>query len=302
MATRRAWLVLALLAALGCDEAVRAGPERAEPKLELPEGGTDPDKLRVGVTPHSGPDTVELYEPLFRHLARALGRPIAGVTADSYDGLAGLVNDRSVDVGIFSPLAYVKARRSLAAVPIATATREGSPTYVGYLVTRGSWPPPALDGLKGKRIAWVDRSSTSGWLYPRALLRERGFDPDGFFASSPTFADNHTAAVRMVIGGDVDVAAVASPFVDPGPRSVEEADALLVVAKTRRIPLDAVVVRNDLRRELGVQIQKALLKLHDAPEASELHQSWGVNGFVRPDGRYDEIARLDEEEPPAASP
>jgi phosphonate transport system substrate-binding protein len=281
-------LLVACLAA--CDEGVRPNPDRAEPELDLPARGNVPSELRVGVTPHSGKDTAALYEPVFVYLERVLERPVRGVTADNWDGLAELVNSGKVEIGIFSPLSYVKARRTLRAVPIATATRRGSPTYVGYLVTQGSWPPPALEELEHKRIAYVDRSSTSGWLYPRALLRERGFDPDTFFAAPPVFAGDHKEAVRLVSTGEVDVAAIASPSDDT------ELDALQVVAKTRRIPLDCVVIRNDIQRDLGKRLQAALIDLVHAPEAAGLQQSWGMNGFVRPDGRYDEIARLYDQE------
>lgn len=300
--TRRelAKLALAVTMLVGCDPGVRPDPDRVDPELALPQKGTVPLDLRIGVTPHSGQDTASLSQPLFDYLERKLEQPVKGVTAKDYDSLAELVTTGRVDVGIFSPLSYVKEKDSMRAVAIATATQHDSPTYVGYIVTVGQWPPPTLESLKGKRIAYVHKSSSSGWLYPRALLRERGIDPDNFFAKPPVFAKDHKEALRLLAVGDVEVAAVSGPFVDPGTLNPliddVERESLQVVAKTDRIPFDCVVVRDDIQRDLGERLQKALFDFVHAPEAAQLQKKWGMNGFVRPEGRYDDLARLYEAE------
>jgi phosphate/phosphite/phosphonate ABC transporter binding protein len=183
-------------------------------------------------------------------------------------------------------------------IAIATASKGGSPTYLGYLVTRRDEGenPVLLESLRGKRVAWVNRSSTSGYLYPRAMLQSKNIQADAFFASPPVFAGNHKKALQMVIDGEVDVAAVAAPFVDPGRGRAPVDDlatrgTLAVVAKTSRIPLDCIVVHKKLQRTLADRFRSALLALINDAEASRtLAASWGINGFVAADDRrYDEI-------------
>ncbi|MFO0645144.1 MAG: PhnD/SsuA/transferrin family substrate-binding protein [Polyangiales bacterium] len=48
--------------------------------------------------------------------------------------------------------------------------------------------------MRGASIAWVDPTSTSGYVIPRYLVIERGFDPSRFF-SRQVFAGQHDAAV-----------------------------------------------------------------------------------------------------------
>jgi len=288
---RRGMLTLLLAAPLaGCSETATKDTAHVLRIDELSETGAVPDVLRVGVPPSSGSKTAERLQPLFDFLARELGSKVEGKTAANYDDLAKLVNKGEVEVGIFSPLAFVKARYTLDAVPIATATRRGSPTYLGYLVIRrddvmaSGAAPPQLESLRGERVAWVDESSTSGYLYPRALLRGRGFDPDSFFAAEPLFAGNHAAALKALHDRKVDVAAAASPFVDPDSDSaVSFASELVVVAKTERIPHDCVVVHKRLQRQLGKDVRDALRQLHKDRKASDaLDKSWGLGGFVPP--------------------
>ena len=54
-------------------------------------------------------------------------------------------------------------------------------------------------------------------------------------------------------------------------------------APKQRIPLDCVVVRNDISRGVAMQLRDALLTLHhDGTVSTALRDSWGMNGFVEP--------------------
>lgn len=315
--TRRSWLghmglatvSLSPLAGLvGCSEPIKANKEKTDALMALSPQGAVPPVIRIGITPSTGEDTGARLQPLVDYLERAFGVTAEGVTAEGYDHLAVLVQEQAVEIGIFSPLSYVKAlEKKVEAVAIATATRNGSPTYLGYLVAnreKHGERLPMLDEFRGKRVAWVNKSSTSGYLYPRAMLHERGIDPDVFFAEQ-RFAKNHKDALRMVRDGEADLAAAASSFVDPD--AVQIADEpegevgereghseFVVVAKTRHIPLDCVVVHKRLQRDLGMTLRKALEALVHDPVANEkLGQTWGLDGFVRPMHRgYQEIARV----------
>ena len=266
---------------------------RADPLEQLSPDGIAPSELRVGIPPSSGADTHRRLAPLFDYLSAELGRAVVGVTTSAYDQLAVKMRSRALEVGVFSPAAYALARGDLDAVALATGTRNGSPTYLGYLVVHED-RRPTLAELQGRRVAWVEIESTSGYLYPRAMLRKKGHDPTRFF-SAELFAGNHQSALEMVLSGDVDVAAAASPFVDRGTAtSVAGAERLTVVAKTARIPRDCIVVQRGLQRELAMKLREALLGLSRHPHvASLLEGSWGLDGFVPPLHRlYDEVAEL----------
>ena len=295
MLTRRKSLALlagSLLAA--CDDRVVAPKkDEADPLIELATDGARPDTVRIGITPSRGKTTHELLAPLYEYLSAKLDRNVAGVTAESYEQLSSLVREQKVELGVFSPAAYVTARSSLDAIAIATATRNGSPTYLGYLVTQRQKVRPLLTDLRGRTIAWVNKNSTSGYIYPRAMLRAKGIDPDTFFGKQ-IFAGDHEASVKLAMEDPELVAAAASPFVNPEtPTMVQDAfTSLMVVAKTKRIPLDCIVIHKRMQRALAADIRTALLDLvFDHAISYKLDVSWGLDGFVRP-MRYDEVARV----------
>lgn len=255
------------------------------------------ERVRVVVTPISGPDTAAAVAPLEAYLEEYLGIDVDVDVAKSYDALEHRLamdadEPRAADVAVISPLAYVSARRRVELVPIAGASSHGSPTYSGYLVVRKKRQElQALGDLKGTRIAWVHELSTSGYLYPRSLIRWRGHDPEVFFDESPgqtgdgaplPFAGDHISALKAVVNGDVDVAAVSSSYMRPGREFAGlDGSALRVVAKTERIPFDCVVVRPEVPAGTAVALQNALLQLeHHEDVSQQLASRWAFGSFV----------------------
>jgi phosphonate transport system substrate-binding protein len=281
-------------------------------------GGFDP--LRADAGPLGAP-AVELGRPLvfvvspfYRdvpaadgHAALAswlsarIGVPVEIQAPDAYahESLAlGLANG-SIDVAELSPYAYVLIEeRGLGVVPLATTVAHGSSSYAAYIVARRGNGVRAVEDLRGRRVAFVDRFSTSGYLLPLALLERRGLKPDRDFAL--TLAGSHPAALALVRDGGADAAAVASDILI-GNSGL--AGPLRVIAKAGRIPYDVVVARRDLDPALAARVRAALLALsiHDEQGRAALKAFAAVDGFMPvPAGHYDEVRALVRA--PATSP
>ncbi len=292
-----AWLAAFVIGTLfgACSDGAQQASPEADPLSALPAHASPPHTLVVGLTPGDGPAaSVERTRPLARYLQGRLHMAVQLRAASSYGELSDLVRSGGAQVALFAPADWVDQRHRLPVVPIASATRNGAPTYVGYLVVADAHRFPTLGSLRGARVAWVDPASAGGYQFPRALLRFRGYDPDHFFGGE-VFAGDHPAALRKVLDGEVDVAAVASSFIDQGmAETLPGADRVTTVAKTARIPYDCVVVRRDLNRSLARRLRTALLDFADDEQAVHALKSLsGIDGFLPvARGRYTGVARV----------
>lgn len=275
-------------------------PREAEPPPEAnfvaPPGF---QRLVISTTPYLEPEALQRsYEQLANYLSGALHVPVEVVRADSYSSLGELMRQGQVDLGSFSPLSYVRARHAdPGLLPVVNFIADGSATSAGYIVVKADGPLQTLEDLAGKRFAFVDPSSTTGFLYPRALLRSKGIDPRRYF-SQTFFAGNHEAALMAVYEGRADAAATYQGAL-PALRRNEHVDPLSfrIIAKTLRTPKDIFCARAGLPPKVLTQIRRALLALSvRTAQGRAILGPLDVNGFIPAEDRmYDTVREVESQ-------
>lgn len=293
-------IVLAAVALCAC-EAPRpvAPPRQAEPgpaeDFRPPPGFT---RLTISTTPYLDPDRLhDSFEPLAAYLKAKLQiDEVEIVTAKSYAHLGELMREGRVDIGSFSPLSFVRARREDRSMqPLVSFISDGSATSAGYVVVKTDGPLRTLEDLQKRSFAYVDPSSTTGFLYPQVLMRSKGINPDSYF-SRTEFTGNHEASLLAVFEGKVDGAAIYQGALRALQRN-RGIDPLnfRIVAKTMRTPKDIFCARAGLPPEVVTQIRRALLALSvRTGEGRRILTPMDVNGFIPADpSLYDAVGEVD---------
>lgn len=127
-----------------------------------------------------------------------------------------------------------------------------------------------MSDLKGHTFAFVDPSSASGHLFPKAGLEQAGFDPEKLF-SRVIFSGSHDASILAVANRKVDAAAVADRILaNAVARGLVKDDDLQVVWSSRPIPESPMVWRKNLDPALKEKVAAALASIKDVP--------WGDQG------------------------
>ena len=225
-----------------------------------------PQELKFGFTPVlSEPEMRAEFEPLMTYLSGAIGQKVTLYIAKDYGDLRTQMENGAVDIGSFSPFAYVDAARGGKIRIIAQSIIEGSSTYRGIIVARRDSGLKSIADLKGKRFAFVDPKSASGYVYPRAMLIEKGIDPESFFKET-IFAGSHDKVIAAVLEGRVDAGAIYDGALGVAKRSGVSIENLSTLASSDPIPHDAIAVRIGIDEELAKRIQLALISL-DKTEA-----------------------------------
>lgn len=276
----------ALLAALAaCGTSTQQPP--SAPTAELRAGVS---QLVIGMPNYRDDVDEASLKPFAAYLTAALGVPVKIRRAEPYQALPALLRSGAIDVAEIPPLAYVHLREQAPGIQlVATVVISGNPTYLGHFYVRSDSRYHSLSDLRGARIGYVNRDSSSGYLFPRDMLRQKGYDPDTFF-SSEKFFGKHSQVLDAVTSGEVDVGAaedVTSEWLGPTFRP----EGLRVIAKTERIPNDCIAARAGLDLDTQQALLHALQNLH-APvrDAAEIMSAIGVNGWIAADeSRYDRV-------------
>lgn len=214
--------------------------------------------LYMGVIPFIQADKLrEQTQPVGDYLAYRIGRPVRLITVPDYESLARLLELGKIHIAWFSHASLEKLRRNRDWQVVCRPVQYDSVLYNGQIIVRDDSPYQSVHDLRGRRFAYVDRFSGSGFYFPNLLFAAEGIRPLEFF-SNVEFSQSHRSSLLGVMEGRYDAAAVfSSELVSEGSKG------LRVIARTGPIPNDPLVVRSDMVSELKSQIEKAMLTMHE---------------------------------------
>lgn len=171
---------------------------------------TDKRKIVIGLNPSEKSENVQRNARVLAELIEErVGMPVEMFVAQDYTGLVLALRSRTIDFAFFAPLSYVFAEREADARVLLKAERKGHPYYYGAIIVNADSSYRSLEDLEGRTIAWVDPTSASGYLFPKAALIEAGIDPETYF-SQQTFAGGHDAVILSVVNGTIAAGATYS--------------------------------------------------------------------------------------------
>ncbi|NUN06118.1 MAG: phosphate/phosphite/phosphonate ABC transporter substrate-binding protein [Bdellovibrio sp.] len=169
---------------------------------------TTPPAITIGVIPGGNPENLRQQGlSLAKELQAKLNIPVNIYISKNYVGLVEAMKTKKVDFAFFSSSTYVFAeQQAQAKVLLKTVWHE--PFYYSVIVTPQQSSIKKLKDLKGKKIAFVDDKSSSGYLYPQVALRKEGLADKDF--KEAVFTGNHQASIQFLEAKKVDAAAVFS--------------------------------------------------------------------------------------------
>ncbi|MFF1539057.1 phosphate/phosphite/phosphonate ABC transporter substrate-binding protein [Microbacterium sp. NPDC058269] len=219
-----ALLALGLAACSGSADA--AGSPGADESSSASGFAVDENTLVFGVVPDSV-DTETNYQPLMDYIAEITGKTVEYHESTDYAALIEAAVAGKVDVASFSGFTYVTATNNGAKLtPISSiVTEEGQePGYFSQAIVPAGSDITSIEDFKGKKVCFVDPSSTSGYLFPSYNLLEAGIDPKTDI--TPVFAGKHDVSVTKVGEGVECEAGFAEDS------EVEKSDKVKVIDET----------------------------------------------------------------------
>jgi len=181
------------------------------PQTTTTEASVQRHSLRIGAIPvESIEKTQDQLQPFIEYLEKKNGFKVELIVSNDYQSVIDKMRLKEIDIAMFGPFSYVLAHNQAGAQ--AFASTENSKTgkkYYSVLIAHPETGIENMQQLRGRRLAFTDRESTSGYLVPQAMLLKNGIDPDKDL-ESVEFLEHHDASVLAVKKRLVDAAAVSS--------------------------------------------------------------------------------------------
>jgi phosphate/phosphite/phosphonate ABC transporter binding protein len=253
--------------------------------------------LRLGITRYLTAEQLQVeHKALIAYLQRRLRRPVELKIHEDYVDLSAQLAHGKLELAALSSYAYVRAKRRWSGLRlIATHVTKGGTSYEGYILARADSKIDSLEDLKGKVFCYVGPTSTSGYLFPRAVFRARGIDPDKAFATR--FAGDHPKALKALAVGECDGAAIFAGLYIEGEKHGVSPEKFRILASTARIPNDAYCVPPNLPEGLVRSLSEALLALKPSSPAARqvLGKQSRIIGFAKAkDSDWNSVRKIEK--------
>ncbi len=245
-------------------------------------------KLLIGLIPEMNIfKQKRRFKLLGEYLAKKTGIPVEFTILSRYGNIIESFTTEKMDGAFFGSFTGALAIEKLGVVPLARPVNlDGTSQYRGYLFVRGDSGIRTVADMKGKRMAYVEKATTAGYVFPLAYLREHGITDINAFFGEHFFTGSHDAAMYAVLNGKADIGAAKHSIYDRVRKEDPRIDReLLILARSPWVPSNGLCVRKDLADGLKRKLKDALLNLADEPEGQKVLERFGAIKFIETTAR-----------------
>lgn len=266
---------------------------------ETSEVGSKKNPLKFYLIPAQDMMTLQSQgQVLAKYLEKELGMYVELGLPTSYIAVVEAFGSKKADVAILNTFGYVLANEKYGVSAKLKLVNRGRDEYYGQIIARADGPKSVKE-LTGKRFAFVDPASTSGYVLPALLLKNENIK-----IKEHVFSGTHDSVVMAVYQGKVDAGATfhAPPDEDGTPKDArwivrkqypDIFEKIKILQLTGPIPNDPVSFRKDLPEELKAKVVAALLKYIKTDDGKKvLYDLYHVTDFkAAEDKDYDSVRK-----------
>ena len=240
-------------------------------------------EINVGLSPSVPQEDLEVqYAPLLDHVESYLpenyevpdGLSVEANVGSNYSAVIQSLGQGTTDLAETGPFAAGLGVMTDNAEIILQRYGYGGWTYKSIIATPNDSDITELSDLSGATVAFSDRLSTSGALYPLYSMSDQGGldvgdlpEGDGSQAEfDARFAGGHVGSYTLLEQGQVDAAAMGGFVRDTktGPTPDEWQDVATTLHEDEGLPRAPMVVSPELSDEAKSAIQEAFLEAPDS--------------------------------------
>lgn len=251
--------------------------------------------LRIGITAVLIEQSINSNLRVAEYIGSKLKIPVEIAYRRSYREINEMLGRSEIDIAFVCGAAYTMGKEEFNLELLAAPLLNGKPLYRSYVIVPSTSEDKDFFNLRGKRYAFTDPLSNSGYLVPVYWLYQRGENPDSFFKKY-IFTRGHYNSIEAVAMRIVDGASVES-YVWEQAKKVNPSMVSMtrVIKESEQYPFPPVVARRNLDPGLKKKVLGALLSMKKDPDGRGILMRMGLDGFIMvEDGFYDPLREMQQ--------
>jgi phosphonate transport system substrate-binding protein len=240
-------------------------------------------KLTIGLIPEQNVFLqMERYRPIAEYIRERTGVEIRFTILSRYGNIIDSFTSQDMDGAFWGSFTGALAIQKLGIEPIVRPLwQDGTSSYHGHVFVRKDSGIENVRDMKGKTIAFVERATTAGYVFPMAYLREHGVgDLDAYFKEY-YFAGSHDATIIAVLDGKADVGCAKNTIYSlVAGRDPRVEDELVILAESPTVPSNGLAIRRDLAPATKAALRDVLLGMAADPIGQKVLEAFGAIRFI----------------------
>jgi phosphonate transport system substrate-binding protein len=267
----------------------------AEDKL-----GTKENPVKIYFTPSVDANSIATNSEAFlKFMEKETGLFYKSGIPSNYIAVVEAFGSSRADIAVMNSFGYLLANSKFGAEAKLKTLRHGKEYYAGAIYVNAASGIKTLKDLNGKKFAFTDASSTSGYLFPLKILNDNKVK-----LANTTFAIKHDNVITMIYQGQVDAgAAFYSDAFDGKIKDARERvltqfpdveKKVTVLKITDNIPNDPFVFRKGIPADVTKKFIDGLNKYLSTKEGKEAFKNiYAVDGVVPATNKdYDDLRKV----------
>jgi len=244
------------------------------------------EKITIGLLPEMNVFAqMQRFQPLADYLSQEIGIEIQLSMLSRYGNIIERLRTQEIDAAFLGSFTGALAISQLDVIPVARPINlDNTSTYHGHIFTRKDSKIAKASDMQGKTMAFVERATTAGYVFPLAWLKKEGVADYTVFFKEYFFAGSHDAAIDAVLNKNADIGAAKNTiyeyFLASNPRAQKE---LVIIASSVPVPSNGLCVMPTVSKKTIAKLQAALLGLDKNPAGSKVLKKFRARKFVKTD-------------------
>ncbi|HBH62047.1 MAG TPA: hypothetical protein DDX85_09990 [Nitrospiraceae bacterium] len=240
-------------------------------------------QLTIGLIPEQNVfKQMKRYQPIGDYIEKKTEIKIRFTILSRYGNIVESFEQKNMDGAFWGSFTGAMAIKKLGIQPIARpVNQDGTSTYKGYIFVHKDSVITGVDRMRHSVMAFVDRATTAGYVFPIAYLREHGITDIKSFFKEYYFTGSHDAAIYAVLNKEAEIGCAKNTIFDmlaeENPRVKED---LVVIATSPEVPSNGLAMRSNIATDIRLKLKKVLLEMDSDPEGKEVLKKFGAIRFV----------------------